>query len=100
METMVTGLARHHNAGNVSYNGYQPNVNSFTMANTYADVKHGCGYLDNPSYGYVKTTGLYRGSIARYYCHDNYELRGNPIRKCLYNGVWSGHEPTCKREYD
>ena len=57
-----------------------------------------CKYLDDPDYGYVKTNGREVGCVANYYCHDGYKLYGNSVRKCLYNGYWSGDKPKCKRK--
>ena len=47
----------------------------------------------------MKLTGRKPGSIARYMCDKHSKLIGDNVRKCLYNGYWSGKEPVCKRKH-
>ena len=58
-----------------------------------------CPPLDDPPYGSVKVSSRKPGSIARYECDKHFKLVGDDIRKCLYNGYWSGKEPVCKRKH-
>lgn len=57
-----------------------------------------CSYLDDPRYGKVSVSGVTPGSTANYTCDHGYKLVGNAPRECLYNGSWSGKEPTCESE--
>lgn len=34
-------------------------------------------------------------SIGRYSCLPEYKMIGDPYRRCLASGVWSGHDPKC-----
>ena len=43
-------------------------------------------------------TGNKPGSTAHYYCNKGLKVVGDVVRKCLYNGYWSGEEPECKRK--
>ena len=54
-----------------------------------------CDYLEHLEYGEVNHDGVYYGDNATYSCHYGYKLVGESIRKCLYDGNWSGEEPKC-----
>ena len=56
-----------------------------------------CDYLDDLDYGVVKHEGVYVGDNATYTCDYGYKLVGASVRKCLYNGYWSGKAPVCKK---
>ena len=56
-----------------------------------------CDYLDDLDYGVVKHEGVYVGHAATYTCAYGYKLVGESVRKCLYNGYWSGKAPVCKK---
>ena len=59
-----------------------------------------CPDLRDPPYGNVKQKGNRPGATAHYTCDKHSKLIGNPWRKCLYNGYWSGKEPVCKRKHN
>ena len=59
--------------------------------------KGGCEYLPHPEYGKVKHRGLKVGDKAAYSCDYGYKLVGERVRKCLYDGSWSGEEPKCTK---
>ena len=40
-----------------------------------------------------------QGNLALYSCQSGFTLIGPSSRVCLRNGVWSGTEPQCRREY-
>ena len=55
-----------------------------------------CENLQAPRYGSVKQSGSTVGSQGVYDCNKGFTLKGNKIRKCLFNGQWSGSQPVCK----
>ena len=56
-----------------------------------------CGHLSDVAYGVVKHEGVYFGHKVTYTCDYGYKLVGESVRKCLYNGNWSGEAPVCKK---
>ena len=56
-----------------------------------------CGPLKAPGYGTVKLTGTYVGAKATYTCDYGYDLVGLNVRKCQYDGYWSGDHPKCEK---
>lgn len=40
------------------------------------------------------------GGVARYSCDETYVLDGPEERTCQDNGMWSGDEPMCTREWE
>ena len=38
-------------------------------------------------------------SVAHHYCTEGYMLFGNALRTCGQNGLWTGIEPQCRRNY-
>ena len=56
-----------------------------------------CGPLSNPENGVVTFSSTQAGSTARYSCNSGFILRGNQVRVCQANGVWSGQDPVCIR---
>ena len=67
---------------------------------THVKAANTCPKLSGPSYGYVKYTGIYRGSQATYFCRDGYRLKGEGSRTCQSNGLWTGEKPSCVRKYE
>ena len=61
--------------------------------------KAGCEYLEDIDYGKVEHDGTHVGAKATYTCDYGYKLVGYSVRKCQYNGYWSGKEPKCHRKY-
>jgi len=57
-----------------------------------------CSALDSPLYGSVKIISDKVNGTALYKCNYGYFLDGVELRRCLYNGVWDGIAPTCKRK--
>lgn len=55
-----------------------------------------CENLQAPRYGSVKQSGSTVGAQGVYDCNKGFTLKGNKIRKCLFNGQWSGSQPVCK----
>ncbi len=58
-----------------------------------------CGHLSPPVGGSVTLTGTTVGSQAFYSCGKGYELMGDSVRTCQFNGLWTGKEPICERKY-
>lgn len=57
-----------------------------------------CPKLVNPEYGKVAIVGDYlHDSTATYSCIKDYEVHGEPTRKCIY-GRWGGKAPLCLRK--
>ena len=56
-----------------------------------------CDYLDDLEYGVIEHEGVYVGDKATYTCDYGYKLVGQSIRKCQYNGYWSGEAPKCEK---
>ena len=61
-------------------------------------LKGGCEDLPYPDYGKVNQTGNHVGAKATYTCDYGYKLVGHSVRKCQYNGNWSGSAPECQRK--
>ena len=72
-------------------------INFVMCYSLFPPPKVECHYLGHPEYGKVDHEGIYFGHKATYSCHYGYKLVGESIRKCLYDGNWSGEEPKCKR---
>ena len=63
----------------------------------FLTLKVECIHLENPEYGRVYYEGVNVGDKANYSCDYGYKLVGESVRKCLYNGYWSGELPQCKK---
>ena len=48
-----------------------------------------------PSSGDVNIMSNGSNSLARFTCHDGYEMIGTSEIACLSDGSWDGTEPTC-----
>lgn len=57
-----------------------------------------CSYLEPPVNGFITYTNNQSiGSEAHYSCKEDYQLSGNPTRKCSENATWTGSTPECKK---
>ena len=56
----------------------------------------GCGTPDEPTNGKARYRSTMTDAEAIYICDENYELKGNNVRKCQKNGSWSGSVPKCE----
>ncbi|CAN8028078.1 unnamed protein product [Ixodes persulcatus] len=54
-----------------------------------------CPKLPNPMHGQVAAANHSYQAAAYYSCYHGYTLLGASSRKCRYDGVWSGKEPSC-----
>ena len=73
-------------------------MSTFTFMDWYyLSHKGGCVYLDRPEYGKVELEGTHVRARATYSCDYGYKLVGDSVRRCQYNGYWSGKEPVCKK---
>ncbi|CAN8010379.1 unnamed protein product, partial [Ixodes pacificus] len=54
-----------------------------------------CPKLPNPVHGQVAAANHSYQAAAYYSCYHGYTLLGASSRKCRYDGVWSGKEPSC-----
>ena len=70
-------------------------IHALTFILSHTTVVLGCAKLKDLEYGTVKLTGTHVGAKATYTCDYGYELVGHDVRKCQYNGYWSGEEPRC-----
>lgn len=58
-----------------------------------------CSGLANPAHGTVSATSASPLGVVSYACGSGYVLVGNggrSFRTCLFDGTWSGSEPTCE----
>ena len=59
-----------------------------------------CTELTPPEFGNITACDTVVGSFCNFTCNDGYMLeQGSDMRSCMPNGVWSGREPLCAREY-
>ena len=58
-----------------------------------------CEVLLAPANGRVGVPSNRFGSVAVYFCDDNFELDGDKSRTCQFNGQWSGTMPFCRRKW-
>ena len=57
-----------------------------------------CTFPVQPTSGSYYLSKTKDGEVTVYYsCQNSYTLVGNSERKCLYDGSWSGEDPTCER---
>ena len=60
-----------------------------------------CDVPNAPQKGMVEFSGLDVGSMARYSCERQYQLKGRAQRRCLYpEGRWSYDAPRCIPTWD
>lgn len=59
-----------------------------------------CGEIEAISGGEVVALNqsTFLDAVIEYKCQYGMKLQGNPVRKCLSNGLWSGTLPACKGE--
>ncbi len=59
-----------------------------------------CGTLSPPEFGTLDLDPDTRfDSVATYSCFNGYDLiGGDATRMCQADGVWTGSQPTCRRE--
>ena len=50
-------------------------------------------------YGTRQGSGTGYGSSVSFSCNSGYGLVGSTQRLCEQNGIWSGQQPRCVREY-
>ncbi|XP_045463202.1 sushi, von Willebrand factor type A, EGF and pentraxin domain-containing protein 1 [Harmonia axyridis] len=55
-----------------------------------------CGGPDKKENTTIVGTDYRIGSIVQYRCPEGHMLVGEPSRRCLNNGVWSGSAPSCR----
>eukprot|EP00057_Strongylocentrotus_purpuratus_P013712 XP_011668186.1 PREDICTED: sushi, von Willebrand factor type A, EGF and pentraxin domain-containing protein 1-like [Strongylocentrotus purpuratus] len=61
------------------------------------DITIRCPQPVAPLHGRIETFGGIRANDhISVVCNDDYDLIGNGIRQCRYNGQWSGRAPRCK----
>ncbi len=58
-----------------------------------------CPPLNNPSDGKVGVNIPDVGATATYTCNTGYGVVGSPTRNCLFDGTWSGKQPSCNGIY-
>ncbi|KAH0517158.1 Sushi, von Willebrand factor type A, EGF and pentraxin domain-containing protein 1 [Microtus ochrogaster] len=54
-----------------------------------------CGPPDDLPQGFPNGFSFYHGGHIQYQCFPGFKLHGNPSRRCLANGSWSGSSPSC-----
>ncbi|XP_076997754.1 sushi, von Willebrand factor type A, EGF and pentraxin domain-containing protein 1 isoform X2 [Tamandua tetradactyla] len=54
-----------------------------------------CGPPEELTHGFPNGFSFYHGRHIQYQCFPSYKLQGNPSRRCLSNGSWSGSTPSC-----
>uniref|UniRef100_A0A8C6R0X9 Sushi, von Willebrand factor type A, EGF and pentraxin domain-containing protein 1 n=1 Tax=Nannospalax galili TaxID=1026970 RepID=A0A8C6R0X9_NANGA len=54
-----------------------------------------CGPPEDLPQGFPNGFSFYHGGHIQYQCFPGYKLHGNPSRRCLSNGSWSGSSPSC-----
>lgn len=63
-----------------------------------------CPSLLPPSQGSrIRCSGnktMYYDTVCQFSCNDGYIGSGSQVRRCQYNGIWSGQEYICQRTFD
>uniref|UniRef100_A0A4W3I336 Sushi, von Willebrand factor type A, EGF and pentraxin domain containing 1 n=1 Tax=Callorhinchus milii TaxID=7868 RepID=A0A4W3I336_CALMI len=54
-----------------------------------------CGPPEDISFGFLNGSSFKFGESVNYVCFYGYKLTGDPVRRCLHNGSWSGSVPIC-----
>jgi len=58
-----------------------------------------CIDVGTVKYGTRQGSGTSYGSSVSFSCNSGYGLVGSAQRLCEQNGIWSGQQPRCVREY-
>ncbi|XP_075416413.1 sushi, von Willebrand factor type A, EGF and pentraxin domain-containing protein 1 isoform X2 [Tenrec ecaudatus] len=54
-----------------------------------------CGPAEDLAHDFPNGFAFSHGGHIQYQCFPGYKLQGNPSRRCLANGSWSGSIPSC-----
>ncbi|XP_060618494.2 sushi, von Willebrand factor type A, EGF and pentraxin domain-containing protein 1 isoform X2 [Anolis sagrei] len=54
-----------------------------------------CGPPEDIAHGFLNGSVFSYGEYIEYLCFPGYELHGNPVRRCMSNGLWSGKPSSC-----
>nr|XP_058968846.1 P-selectin-like [Pocillopora verrucosa] len=74
--------------------------NGTWSGHNYSCQKITCPVLSPPThgkrYGCPGNLPLYNGTVCRFTCNNGYVGSGSQVRRCQYDGIWSGQNFVCK----
>ena len=67
----------------------------FPLSSILDSNKSKCPSLPKLQHGYYKTASPETPHTVEFHCKNSLVLSGNPRRRCLADGTWSGKQPRC-----